>query len=658
MLAKANSVLWRLLVMYTVIWTANLAAGGDQVHTSDITHDRTMDSDTVQKESSQESVPKMCKDNDSEEKRYVGITDTLEFHGESSVCSVGCVNKYTPEKESLKNGQETERISTEIDLDMKERCTSVWCHSSYESGLRCHFSNLYYNHPQEEFVFVFCDRSIIYGIKNLKSLQEQLYISSVVNHSAFKLSISIIPWAAFVTSHKSKVIIGKSFAMARFKPDNLLHVFHDDLLPFYFTSHEICGAKKSCQSGLNVIFVDKNDHGKHWSFYKMLSERVSLISDIGHGEKDVWSRFEHIHIGLNKVSVWYQYGYGKPQGPTARASFSGHLIREFTDFVLERMNIQPKTTEVLQGVLFSRKSNRKIINENEVLTVMKDQLARISEGQEVHVKILSQEEQTFHEMIEELTRTHLAVGVHGAGLILSMFLPPGAVLIEIFPFGISPDAATVFKTLCELKGVDLVYIPWTNKDLQNSIYHSDYPPHYGGISHLPKDEQEKIIQALDGSELSNVECCDDPTWLFRIYQDTVVHVEGDKTAFRSLPFSETIINGLQKAEMYLQNSKLTNAQMEFYPSVVKNAMCNLERTHESTKLFVEWQPPWNVLDVKCTSIFYEVVTQVKGDISAVYNEVFEENFLRRLRADAEAVDLWITCYCDNIEGVALYLNCR
>ncbi|XP_037785983.1 protein O-linked-mannose beta-1,4-N-acetylglucosaminyltransferase 2-like isoform X1 [Penaeus monodon] len=657
MLAKGNYVLWRLLVMCTVMWLTTMMAGGDQVHTSASTHDMAVDGDTVQKKNINENVRKKCKETVVNEKRYVGITDTLKFQDDSSACSLDCGEQYTSNKENMKNAQETERGSSDLSSDLQNGCSSVWCYSSFESGLRCHFSNLYYNHLQEEFVFVSCDHSIIYGIKNLKALQETLYLSSVENHSAFKLSISVIPWPTFITSYRSEVVTGQSFIMARFKPDNLLHVFHDDLLPFYFTSYEICAGKKSCQSRLNVIFVDKNDHGKHWNFYKVLSERVSLISDLSHNEKDVWTQFEHIYFGLNKISVWYQYGYGKPQGPTTSTSFSGHLMRKFTDFVLEGMDIQPKTTEVLQGVLFSRKSNRKIINEKEVSTVLKTQLDRISDGQEVDVKILSLEEHGFHRIIEELTRTHVAVGVHGAGLILSMFLPPGAVLIEIFPLGISPSAATVFKTMCELKGVGITYIPWSNKDLLNSIYHSDNPAHYGGISHLPEDEQEKMIQALGGKEIINIECCDNPTWLFRIYQDTVVHIEGDKTDFQSIPFSEAIVNGLQKAERYLQNSKITNTQMEFYPSVVKDAKCSLERTHESTKLFAEWKPPWNILDVRCTIMFYEVVMQIKGDINAVYNEVFEENFLKRLRADVETVDLWITCFCNNIEGVVLYLRC-
>ena len=44
----------------------------------------------------------------------------------------------------------------------------------------------------------------------------------------------------------------------------------------------------------------------------------------------------------------------------------------------------------------------------------------------------------------------------------------------------------------------------------------------GGIAHLPIEEQQKI---KDTKTVPPHICCEDPYWLFRIYQDTIVHTQ-------------------------------------------------------------------------------------------------------------------------------------
>ncbi|KAG7154246.1 O-linked-mannose beta-1-4-N-acetylglucosaminyltransferase 2-like, partial [Homarus americanus] len=90
--------------------------------------------------------------------------------------------------------------------------------------------------------------------------------------------------------------------------------------------------------------------------------------------------------------------------------------------------------------------------------------------------------------IDETAR--VVVGVHGAALILGMFLQPGSILVEIWPFGINSNASTVYKTMCGLQDFGVAYVPWMNKDIINTVYHPEYPAAYGGLSQLSFEEQQ------------------------------------------------------------------------------------------------------------------------------------------------------------------------
>jgi protein O-mannose beta-1,4-N-acetylglucosaminyltransferase len=51
------------------------------------------------------------------------------------------------------------------------------------------------------------------------------------------------------------------------------------------------------------------------------------------------------------------------------------------------------------------------------------------------------------------------------------------------------------------------------------VYHVDRHKLLGGISHFSSEEQEKIIQS---TTVPTHFCCDNPYWLFKIFQDTRV----------------------------------------------------------------------------------------------------------------------------------------
>ena len=97
---------------------------------------------------------------------------------------------------------------------------------------------------------------------------------------------------------------------------------------------------------------------------------------------------------------------------------SGSDVREVSDFIMKQLGIEPlQPTDQRSVVLFSRESNRKILNEQ---VLVKELEAKYS----LPVTILSMERYNFREQVSILSRASLAIGLHGSMLIMSMFLPP------------------------------------------------------------------------------------------------------------------------------------------------------------------------------------------------------------------------------------------
>jgi len=77
-------------------------------------------------------------------------------------------------------------------------------------------------------------------------------------------------------------------------------------------------------------------------------------------------------VGILKKANWYQYGFGRPQGPIPGKSVSGADVREFANFILSRASlpqIRNLRTEDIEGkklCVFSRTQNRLILNEDDM----------------------------------------------------------------------------------------------------------------------------------------------------------------------------------------------------------------------------------------------------------------------------------------------------
>lgn len=71
-------------------------------------------------------------------------------------------------------------------------------------------------------------------------------------------------------------------------------------------------------------------------------------------------------------------------------------------------------------------------------------------------------------------------------------------------------------------GLGLRYVAWENKWEYNSVPYPNRDPGLGGINHLPLAERSRIAAS---ETVPPHKCCTDPTWLYRIYQDTTVDLD-------------------------------------------------------------------------------------------------------------------------------------
>ena len=100
-------------------------------------------------------------------------------------------------------------------------------------------------------------------------------------------------------------------------------------------------------------------------------------------------------------------------------------MRRFADFMAAGLGLTAPPAE-RHVVLFSRTRNRKILNEAELVRTLAARTGRT-------VRILRLETNSTHDIIRALRGAQLAVGLHGSALVLSMFMQPGAGLLELYP---------------------------------------------------------------------------------------------------------------------------------------------------------------------------------------------------------------------------------
>ena len=576
-------------------------------------------------------------------------THTLEvnLHDATPTLELGNTLNNAEEERLLGNGNIT---------DLVHEGSSVWCWGDRHTERLCRFTNLCYFPSSDAFVFFHSAGSIMAGLPADRFQPTLLDMSSVRDHNMQYFNFVDLP-AAKAEGLQVDFIDTTTLIFRRFNPDNLMHVIHDDLLPMFYTLHMITGVHTSRGSAFDVqlVFMEGWSPGDYIQLYEAFSLHRPLFRDLLR-EKSSVTCFKDAYVGVSKATTWYQYGFREPQGPIPGSTVTAREVRQFASFL--KFHLGTDNMQVTNGdrylVLFSRKHNRLILNEVDLT---------ISLVRELKMKVISIgiETHSVAEMIAILSKAAILIGMHGSLLSLSMFLPPSAILVELFPFAVNSNNYTPYKTLANLQGMGILYRAWRNMDEKHTVTHPGRPWDTGGIEHLPKEEQIRIMAS---TEVPKHLCCRDPEWFFRIYQDTVIDVPSllnlIQAALQQRDKQFNMSGSLPQSSLQVDPADLL-LDKRIFPSPVQNLRCDgsedqsalhSEDAFSPPSLWLSWQSPWNLKFLQVRNVHYEVWIQESGqeNYTAWLLSKTSHQFSMGLKPETK-YNIWVRCIInDNIQG--------
>ena len=340
-------------------------------------------------------------------------------------------------------------------------------------------------------------------------------LATIENHGVFNFKYEEVS-PEFLANERVNIVNEQAFVLMRFLPYNLMHVIHDDLIGLYFQLKHFASPNSQLSNDLpfsfnnHLVFVDGHGEGTYGDLYKLFTNHSLLTKHRLQG----LTCFRDAVVGNSKVATWYQYGFHGPQGPIPNKRVNGLMVREFAEFIRYRLGLPGFDEDSANDciVIFTRHGNRKILNLDSLKLRLAMEFA-------LPIRELSIESNSFDEQVRMLSHARVVIGMHGALMTMIMFLRPGSVVIELFPFAVPSENYTPYRTLANLPGMGLSYRPWENKFEENSIAYPDRDPGMGGLTHLSSEDQKKV---MNNKRVEPHSCCSDPNWLYRIYQDTKV----------------------------------------------------------------------------------------------------------------------------------------
>lgn len=327
-----------------------------------------------------------------------------------------------------------------------------------------------------------------------------------------------------------------------------MHLLHDEVLPALAT---ILYHKRLREKVEDRLVVTIDDHGPvgtdemmTWlgQFLRLnnLQARLRMMNGLKQDEYLDYICFRDAYLGLDSPSTsWYHYGLAVPQGPIEGIDreLVGSNVRAAADWfkdeifgkgrkikevdvteILENLRNQVRGRKQAKITIVSRLGTRLILNEKELEEKIQAAFPT------ARVQIIRHEGAAIEELISKISDSVVLIGMHGALISLATFLPPGAVLIEMFPYGIPAENYTPYKTLSELPGMNIKYASWVNpmKDEPFNVGHPDRHFTAGGLRGYPASYQMGI---KEHKTVPPHKCCYSPFWIYKIFQDT--HVQPD-----------------------------------------------------------------------------------------------------------------------------------
>uniref|UniRef100_A0A2N9H1Z4 Glycosyltransferase 61 catalytic domain-containing protein n=1 Tax=Fagus sylvatica TaxID=28930 RepID=A0A2N9H1Z4_FAGSY len=149
----------------------------------------------------------------------------------------------------------------------------------------------------------------------------------------------------------------------------------------------------------------------------------------------------------------------------------GYSMFDFKHFLRETYNLKIKNvSEIIKPklILISRPKTRTFMNEDEIVDMMEEL------GFQVDVATPNRMS-NLEKFAEELNSCSVMVGAHGAGLTNAVFLPAGAVMVQVVPLGLDWASTNYFGGPASEMGVH--YVEYKIEPEESSLFKEYGPDH-------------------------------------------------------------------------------------------------------------------------------------------------------------------------------------
>ncbi|KAE9458257.1 hypothetical protein C3L33_09829, partial [Rhododendron williamsianum] len=235
---------------------------------------------------------------------------------------------------------------------------------------------------------------------------------------------------------------------------NIFHEFSDIIIPLFITSRHFQSHLRFIVPDFAIRFMSKYKKiFSHLSSYEVINPAANVSVHCFPGA--VVGLHYHDNLAIKTMEV--------PEG---------YSMLDFKQFLRESYNLKIRDlseTEKPTLILISRKNKRVFMNEDEMVTMMKALGFRV---------IIAQPDLTANmdKFAEIVNSCSILVGAHGAGLTNAVFLPEGAVLVQVVGLGIEWISNTAFGI--PAPGMGLNYIEYKIEPEESSLislYGKDHP---------------------------------------------------------------------------------------------------------------------------------------------------------------------------------------
>ncbi|MFS7929064.1 putative protein O-GlcNAc transferase [Helianthus anomalus] len=238
---------------------------------------------------------------------------------------------------------------------------------------------------------------------------------------------------------------------------NIFHEFNENLIPLFITS-------RMFKSQVHFIVVDYKP-----SFIKKYRRVFMRLSDHEIINPAVDTSVHCFPGAITGLKFHKFLGINTPKNPSDHYS-----MPDFRTFI--RQTYRLKTQSVFDTpnppvlLLISRRTTRKFLNQEEMVNMMEEL------GFQVLIASSAKEMSNVEKFSHVINSCSVMVGVHGAGLANEIFLPDGAVMVQVRPLGFQWDVDSFYSE--PGPGMGLRYLEYMMEPDESSladVYGLDHP---------------------------------------------------------------------------------------------------------------------------------------------------------------------------------------